>query len=97
MKLSEAARYWAARELTRIERVGDSIQFRAPFACPDFTLRIESRTNRVPSLVVADRSRPLAEVNSPLKLTPGTWCHYDGKTTACLALPKGESRLEMRG
>ena len=35
MKLSEIARYWAARELTRIERGADrAIALDAPFACP---------------------------------------------------------------
>jgi len=40
MKLSEIARYWAAKELTRIENVGGKIQLHAPFACPLFTLEV---------------------------------------------------------
>ena len=39
MKLNEIARYWAAKELTRIERETGAIAFRAPFACPDFTVQ----------------------------------------------------------
>ena len=35
MKLSEAARYWAARELTAIESGDHTLAFRAPFACAD--------------------------------------------------------------
>ena len=34
MKLSEIARYWAARELTALDRSGEGLRFRAPFACP---------------------------------------------------------------
>jgi len=40
MKLSEIARYWAAKELTRIESAGNKIQVHAPFACPLFTLEV---------------------------------------------------------
>ena len=47
MKLSEVARYWAAKELTAISRSGDTLDFRAPFACPDFTVRLESPASRV--------------------------------------------------
>ena len=34
MKLSEIARYWAAKALTRIDAAGGRVEFRAPFACP---------------------------------------------------------------
>jgi hypothetical protein len=47
MKLSEIARYWAAKELTRIERVGEKIQLHAPFACPGFTLEVPWRVRDV--------------------------------------------------
>ena len=40
MKLSEIARYWAAKELTRIESAGGKTQLHAPFACPLFTLEV---------------------------------------------------------
>jgi hypothetical protein len=48
MKLSEVARYWAARELTRIGRNGPTVNFRAPFACPDFTVRSEAVVKSAP-------------------------------------------------
>ena len=48
MKLNELARYWAARELTRIERDGPRVNFRAPFACPGFTVRVHRRVDAVP-------------------------------------------------
>ncbi|MGV2339947.1 MAG UNVERIFIED_CONTAM: hypothetical protein LVR18_40125 [Planctomycetaceae bacterium] len=41
LKLSEIARYWAARELTEIQRQGEVwAACRRPFACPDFTLTL---------------------------------------------------------
>ena len=93
MKLSELARYWAAKELTRIERNGGAIQFRAPFGCADFTVRFESKENWVPSLRVNQERRDLQEVNGPLKLTSGAWCQEGKSVSACFALPKGKSEL----
>ena len=41
MKLSELARYWAVRELTRIDRPAPGqLDLRAPFACPRFTVKV---------------------------------------------------------
>ncbi len=95
MKLSEGARYWAAKELTRIERAGNIVKLRAPFACPDFTLRIASRTQAPPKLRAGADAKPLTEVTAPLKLQPGTWCRDGDATLACFALAKGSSQLEL--
>lgn len=95
MKNSEVARYWAAKELTRIERTGKTVLMHAPFACPDFTLRFEARGNQAPRLFAGDRTTSLKEVNDPLKLVSGTWCRSGERITVCLALPKGSSRIEV--
>jgi hypothetical protein len=92
MKLSEIARYWAARELTRIGRSDRGVTFRAPFASPAFTVRI-SNADGVPELNVGGRAEQLKEVRRPLDLTAGTW-HRDGRDVlVCFDLPKGESRV----
>ena len=62
MKLSEVARYWAAKELTRIEPHGTRIAFRAPFACPDFTVRFKGPENAAPEFRAAGNALPLKEV-----------------------------------
>jgi hypothetical protein len=95
MKLSEVARYWAAKELTRIEREAATVKFRAPFACPDFTVRIESPGSAAPSLRAGREATALREVAGPRKLTAGTWCREGAQLTACFALPKGESQLAL--
>jgi hypothetical protein len=95
MKLSEVARYWAAKELTRITRNGDMISLRAPFACPDFTVRLQVLNHLSPRLRVNQSVTPLREVVGPLKLMPGTWCREDNTVTVCFSLPKGPSQLEM--
>lgn len=93
MKLSELSRYWAAKELTRIERTSDRVDFRAPFACPDFTVRIAAPENLRPQLVSRSLPAPLEEVASALKLHPGTWCRERDDLVVCFPLPRGASAL----
>ena len=93
MKLSEVARYWAARELTRLEPAAGTVKFRAPFACPGFTVRIAARATAAPTLIAGSQRTALEEVSAPLKLTPGKWCRDGDATIVCFALPKGSSQL----
>jgi len=95
MKLREVARYWAAKELTRIERAGNRISVHAPFACPSFTVRVTAKTSGAPKLTVKDQLVSLREAASPLKLEPGTWLRDEQGVTTCFDLPKGVSQLEV--
>jgi hypothetical protein len=95
MKLSEVSRYWAARELTRIERAGNRFTFHAPFACPNFTVQFSAPPNTVPRFTSGPQSAALREVKRPLDLANGTWQHADQSTTTCFDLPKGASVLEV--
>jgi hypothetical protein len=95
MKLSEVSRYWAAKELTRIERNENRISFLAPFAAPDFTVKFTASPNAAPRRRVQNEVSPLKEVSGPLKLAANTWCREGAQITACFALPKGASQLEV--
>ena len=92
MKLAELSRYWAARELTTITLESTLVRFRAPYACPDFTVRVKSAGQ--PVLRVAGKDTPLREV-ALRKLEPGTWTRDGEWLTVCLALAKGESALDL--
>ena len=94
MKISEIARYWAARELTAIERKAAGFSLDAPFACPAFTLRVKSKRAGPPKLTSAGRSPELSEVRQARDLVPGSWLRQEDSLTLCLDLPKGRSRLE---
>jgi hypothetical protein len=94
MKLSELARYWAAKELTGITRTGGAISLHAPFACPSFTVRFRSPDHRAPRLRVNESVAPLREAPSALKLEAGAWRREGDSITACFDLPRGTSRLE---
>lgn len=96
MKLSEISRYWAAKALTRIERKGDSVVLRSPFACPDFTFEIELPASRLihAKTIGSGRSRshpiPMKQIVRSLDLESGEWVHDDEVARICLNLPKRE-------
>lgn len=83
MKLSEIARYWAARELTAIELTPAGLRFRAPFACPGFTFRV--RTARLPS--------GLRTASSLSQIQKGAFVREGASIVICIDLPKGESLI----
>ena len=85
-----------AKELTRIEPQATRLAFRAPFACPDFTVRFKASENGTPEFRAAGNAVALKEVANPLQLQPGTWSRERAAITVCFALPRGESPLEMK-
>ena len=96
MKTSEMARYWAARELTKVERAGDRVTLTAPFACPAFTLRVTDAAGAVPKLVHDGEPIPLAAAAAASDLKPGTWLKQaDGGVAVCFDLPKGRVVLTV--
>ena len=93
MKLAEISRYWAARELTSVERDPDGFRFRAPFACPGFTIRLPSPHQTPPALSAPGLRGALREVADARRLQPGTWCRDGAAVKICFDLSKGESRI----
>jgi hypothetical protein len=97
MKLGEIARYWAARELTRIRPTGPGIELNAPFAAPAFTLRVDTGTAAPkPVLLSTTERRPLSEVSARGQLAAGTWFRDRGGAVCCFDLPRGRSTLELQ-
>ncbi len=95
MKLSEISRYWAARELTRIESTATAINFQAPFAARDFTVSFSAAPNAVPNFGVNNALAPMTEVKGPLDLKSGHWWRDGQKMMACFDLPRGPSSLRL--
>jgi len=95
MKLSEIARYWAAKELTKIARQGNRIFLDAPFAAPRFTVRVKKAGPRPPSVSTGMPPATLERVPNPLSLKSGTWHQAAGDVTICFDLPKGRSVIEV--
>ena len=97
MKLSELSRYWAAKELTRIESTSEGITLRAPFACPGFTLQCKTRNSTPPKIKSAGKQVALRSIGLLRDLEPGT-CHHSLDTlTVCFDLIKGNQIIEMIG
>ncbi|MCC6862773.1 MAG: hypothetical protein IT158_29630 [Bryobacterales bacterium] len=97
MKLCELARYWAARELTAVQREGSRVVLRAPYACPAFTLRVTSPGRPPLALEAEGKRRPLREVRGMKQLEAGTWTRDGGAVAAAFDLPKGSSALVFGG
>ncbi len=94
MKLSEIARYWAARELTRIDYAPGRARLRAPFAVPDFTVELPGPSAAI-ALISGGSARKLREVRGPLDLVAGTFLNKPGASSACFDLPRGECALVL--
>jgi hypothetical protein len=96
MKLSEIARYWAAKELTRIEKQGGKVTLQAPFAAPRFTLEVAAAPGRSVEVISNGAPQILKEVKAPLELAGGTFHRHDRSVTACFDLARGKSVLELK-
>lgn len=89
MKNSEIARYWAAKELTRITGGPDKIVFKAPFAVKDFTIKA-GHLLPDPVLEFQGQTIPLKQVSTVKELKSGTWSKQGEATVYCFDLPKGQ-------
>jgi len=100
MKLSEIARYWAAKELTRIHRNDNLVTFHAPVATPGFTFKVSwvGSQRLAPKLAASSGVQP-----TPLKvkqttngpLSPLDWRRGRDSVEVCIDLPKGWSTLQL--
>src|SRR5665648_197644 len=79
MKLSEISRYWAAKELTKIAVDKNSVKLKAPFAAPDFTMKLNGMIKN-PTL---KNNTPLQKVNNINDLKSGTFYVDNKKTFIC--------------
>jgi hypothetical protein len=98
MKLSEIARYAAARALTRIESIDSGLRLNAPYECPRFTFQVAGRKVAPPRFRTGDQPHgpTLNEVAKRDHLEPGTWHRGSDETlTVCVNLPRGTSSLDL--
>jgi hypothetical protein len=95
MKLSELARYWAAKELTQITRSDNKVTFQAPFACPDCTVSITKVGPSRPVLRQAGEIQTLQKVAGPMQLRANTWYEDKKSVIACFHLNQGSSELTL--
>jgi hypothetical protein len=93
MKLSEIARYWAAKELTTITVNGNKITLNAPFSTPGFTLKVNSLV-RNPQIKIGDKEqKPTQRIKDKKDVKSDTWYSDKTGTILCINLEKGLTEL----
>ncbi len=92
MKLGEIARYWAARELTTIEVQDNKLVLRAPFAAPDFTLRLSPKI-RNPRIIAEGGEKPFTRISNINLLKEGTFISDNEGSVLCFGLNKGINEI----
>jgi len=93
MKLSEIARYWAAKELTAITPQKNGIGLKAPFSAPGFTLKMNSRISNPILRINGKEPVTLSRVKDQGEVRSGTWFQDKTGTILCFDLEKGTSEL----
>lgn len=95
MKVSDIGRYWAAKEMTTLTPSGQNIvEIDAPLACQDFTFSL-SASSKNPNLNFSGVETRLTRVASISDLVENSYVTSDNETTVCIALPKGNGRLNL--
>jgi hypothetical protein len=92
MKLSEIARYWAAKELTTISAANNSIILKAPFAAPGFTIRLNTSV-RNPRIKHKSEEVPLLRIKDIKAIKNGTWHSDRTGSVLCFDMKKGASEV----
>jgi hypothetical protein len=95
MKVSEIGRYWAAKQLTTIERHHDTIALNAPFAAPSFTVAVAAKASHVPALAVAGQAEPLTRIDRKRDLQSGRWLSEGNHLVLCFDLAKGKTEIQL--
>ena len=93
MKLSEIARYWAAKELTSITLDDNKLILKAPFATPSFTLRLNSSMRNPGIKKSGYQLNPLIKVKDKKSLEAHTWLSDEAGSILCFNLEKGSSEV----
>lgn len=93
MKLSEIARYWAARELTSITISGNKLVIKAPFSTPAFTLKLNFSLHNPAIRNEGEELKPLVRVNDKKLLKSQSWYSEKTNTILCFHLKKGLSEI----
>jgi hypothetical protein len=95
MKLSEIARYWAAKELTSVISDSNRLLLEAPFAASCFTLRLNSTLRNPGIKKPGEQLMPLKKVNDKKFLEPYTWVQDEAGSILCINLEKGTSEVVL--
>jgi hypothetical protein len=95
MKLSEIARYWAARKLTQMELTKNSIKLQAPFQANGFTIRLNHAYKEVRLSNLSAIGKPLKRVGSKSLLASETFFESANETLICMDIQRGLNSISL--
>ncbi len=95
MKLSEIARYWAAKELTTITVEKNKLMLKAPYSTPGFTLRVNTSIRQPGMKMPGGEIKPFVKVSDRKKLKANTWFSDKSESILCFDLVKGISEISL--
>lgn len=95
MKLTEIARYWAAKGLTTITRTGNQVTLDAPFACPGFTLRVHRPATGAVPVFRTPGQLTIREAPLGRRVEPGTWRRDGESVVLCWDLERGRTTIDV--
>ena len=93
MKLSEIARYWAAKDLTTISSGKNKITLKAPFSTPDFTMKLNFSVKNPGIKQEGGELKPLERVSNSNSLKKDSWFTDRKESLLCFELKKGLNEL----
>jgi hypothetical protein len=96
MKLSEIARYWAAKELTAISYDNNRLALKAPFSTYGFTLKINSILRNPGIRSGGEELKPLIRIGDKNAIESGTWYSGRNDSIVCFDLKKGICELVLK-
>lgn len=95
MKLSEMARYWAAKELVEMRLQDEKIMLDAPVGCRDFTFRLPVRIEGRPTYAPRGRHHYIERVENAKDLAEMKWRQDGDECVICIPLAKGQSEIAV--
>ena len=95
MKLSEIARYWAAKKLTSITARNNIITLNSPYASSGFTLKLNSPVSKPEFKTGNNEVKLLEKVKSLKYLKSNTWYSDRSESYICFNLEKGLNELHI--
>ena len=93
MKLSEIARYWAAKELTNVTITSNKVVLKAPFAASGFTLKLNASVRNPGLKTEGGELKTFVRVKDNNALKANNWFSDKSGSIFCFNLEKGQTEL----
>lgn len=93
MKLSEIARYWAAKELTTVSMIKNTVKLAAPFSAKGFTVGLNASVRNPGMKAAGGEFKHFERIRDIKALKNETWYSDKTRTILCFDLRKGINEI----